>query len=34
MEDQKTIIILLCVIVAILVVGVVLFSPLMAKEDS
>lgn len=34
MEDQKTIIILLCVIVAILVVGVVMFSPLMAKEDS
>ena len=34
MDNQKTIIILLCIIIAILVVGVVVFSPLMAKEDS
>jgi hypothetical protein len=34
MDDQKTIIALLCVIIAILVVGVVMFSPLTAKEDS
>ena len=34
MDNQKTIIVLLCIIIAILVVGVVVFSPLMAKEDS
>jgi hypothetical protein len=34
MEDNKTVIILLCVIIAILIVGVVMFSPLMAKEKS
>ena len=34
MDNQKTIIILLCIIIAILIVGVVMFSPLMAKEDS
>lgn len=34
MDSQKTIIALLCVIIALLVVGVVMFSPLMAKEDS
>lgn len=34
MDDQKTIIALLMVIIAVLVVGVVVFSPLMAKEDS
>ena len=34
MDNQKTIIALLCVIIAILIVGVVIFSPLMAKEDS
>ena len=34
MEDNKTVIILLCVIIAILIVGAVMFSPLMAKEKS
>ena len=34
MDNQKTIIALLCVIIAILIVGVVIFSPLMVKEDS
>ena len=34
MENNKLIIILLCVIIAILVVCVVMFSPFMAKEDS
>ena len=34
MDNQKTIIVLLCIIIAILVVGVVVFSPLMAKEDT
>lgn len=34
MENQKIIIALLCVIVAILVVGVVIFSPLTAKENT
>ena len=34
MENNRTVIILLCVIIAILIVGVVMFSPLMAKEKS
>ena len=34
MENNKTVIILLCVIIAILIVGIVMFSPLMAKEKS
>lgn len=34
MENEKTIIALLCIIIAVLVVGVVMFSPLMVKEDS
>ncbi len=34
MDNQKIIIILLCVIIAILAVGILAFSPLMAKEDS
>lgn len=33
-KNQQLIIILLCIIIAILIVGVVMFSPLMAKEDS
>jgi hypothetical protein len=34
MENNRIIIILLCIIIAILVVGVLMFSPFMAKEDS
>ena len=34
MENNRTVIILLCVIIAILIVGIVMFSPLMAKEKS
>ena len=34
MGNQKTIIALLCVIIVILILGVVMFSPFMAKEDS
>ncbi len=34
MENQKTIIALLCIIVAILIVGVVIFSPFAVREDS
>ena len=34
MNNEKTIIALLCIIIAILIIGVLMFSPLMAKEDS
>lgn len=34
MDNQKIIIALLGVIIALLIVGVVMFSPLMAKEDT
>lgn len=34
MDNRKIIIILLCTIIAILVVGIIVFSPLMAREDS
>lgn len=34
MENNKIIILLLCIIIALLIVGFVMFSPFMAKEDS